>query len=69
MSNNDNSNNDDKSVRDVIIESIECESGLDGCTGDPETCKNDPGRCDKKLSMFGYYDESLKGSIEHVLSV
>ena len=68
MSNNDKSSRKKQNIRDVIIESIECEPGLEGCTGDPETCKNDPSRCDKKLSMFGYYDESIKGSVEHVLS-
>lgn len=57
-----------KSVRDVIIESIECEPGTEGCTGDPDTCPNDPNRCDKKLSMFGYYDDTIKDSVEHVLS-
>ncbi|MFK5892754.1 MAG: hypothetical protein QM504_06005 [Pseudomonadota bacterium] len=57
-----------KSVRDVIIESIECEPGLEGCTGDPDTCPNEPNRCDKKLSMFGYYDDTIKNSVEHVLS-
>lgn len=56
-----------KSVRDVIIESIECEPGIEGCTADPETCPNDPNRCDKKLSMFGYYDDPIKDSVEHVL--
>jgi uncharacterized protein YoxC len=57
-----------KSVRDVIIESIECEPGLEGCTGDPDSCPNDPNRCDKKLSMFGYYDDTIKDSVENVLS-
>lgn len=57
-----------KNVRDVIIESIECEPGTEGCTGDPDTCPNDPNRCDKKLSMFGYYDDTIKDSVEHVLS-
>ncbi len=57
-----------KSVRDIIIESIECEPGIEGCTADPETCPNDPSRCDKKLSMFGYYDDGIKDSVEHVLS-
>jgi len=57
-----------KSVRDVIIESIECEPGLAGCTGDPDTCPNEPNKCDKKLSMFGYYDDTLKDSVQHVLS-
>lgn len=57
-----------KSVRDVIIESIECEPGLEGCTGDPDTCPNEPNRCDKKLSMFGYYDDTIKDSVENVLS-
>ena len=56
-----------KSVRDVIIESIECEPGITGCTGDPDTCPNEPNRCDKKLSMFGYYDDTIKDSVEHVL--
>ena len=57
-----------KNVRDVIIESIECEPGTEGCTGDPNTCPNDPNKCDKKLSMFGYYDDTIKDSVEHVLS-
>ncbi len=57
-----------KNVRDIIIESIECEPGIEGCTGDPDTCPNDPNRCDKKLSMFGYYDDTIKDSVEHVLS-
>jgi len=57
-----------KSVRDIIIESIECEPGLVGCTGDPDTCPNEPNKCDKKLSMFGYYDDTLKDSVQHVLS-
>lgn len=57
-----------KSVRDIIIEAIECEPGMEGCTGDPETCVNDPSRCDKKLSMFGFYDDGIKDSVEHVLS-
>jgi len=57
-----------KNVRDVIIESIECEPGLEGCTGDPDTCPNEPNKCDKKLSMFGYYDDTIKNSVEHVLS-
>lgn len=57
-----------KNVRDVIIESIECEPGLEGCTGDPDTCPNEPNKCDKKLSMFGYYDDTLKDSVQHVLS-
>lgn len=57
-----------KSVRDVIIESIECEPGIQGCTADPDTCPNDPNVCDKKLSMFGYYDDTIKDSMEHVLS-
>ena len=57
-----------KNVRDVIIESIECEPGTEGCTGDPDTCPNEPNRCDKKLSMFGYYDDTIKDSVEHVLS-
>lgn len=65
MTNNKNKNH---SVRDVIIESIECEPGMEGCTSDPETCPNDPSRCDKKLSMFGYYDDTIKDSVEHVLS-
>ena len=56
-----------KSVRDVIIESIECEPGIEGCTADPETCPNDPSICDKKLSMFGYYDETIKEDVEDVL--
>lgn len=57
-----------KNIRDVIIESIECEPGIPGCTADPETCPNDLGRCDKKLSMFGYYDDTIKDSMENVLS-
>lgn len=57
-----------KSVRDIIIESIECEPGIEGCTADPDTCPNDPSRCDKKLSMFGFYDDEIKDSVEHVLS-
>jgi hypothetical protein len=57
-----------KNVRDIIIESIECEPGVPGCTGDPDTCPNDPNRCDKKLSMFGYYDDTIKDSVEHILS-
>jgi len=61
-------NNKVKNVRDVIIESIECEPGLVGCTGDPDTCPNEPNKCDKKLSMFGYYDDTIKNSVEHVLS-
>ena len=56
-----------KSVRDIIIESIECEPGTSGCTGDPDTCPNEPNKCDKKLSMFGYYDDTIKDSVEHVL--
>jgi uncharacterized protein YoxC len=56
-----------KSVRDVIIESIECEPGIEGCTADPDTCPNDPNQCDKKLSMFGYYDDTIKDSVENVL--
>ena len=55
-----------KSIRDVIIESIECEPGTEGCTGDPETCPNGPNQCDKKLSMFGYYDDTIKDSVENV---
>ncbi|MCW9012788.1 MAG: hypothetical protein OQL06_03320 [Gammaproteobacteria bacterium] len=57
-----------KNVRDVIIESIECEPGIAGCTADPDTCPNGPNVCDKKLSMFGYYDDTITDSIEHVLS-
>ena len=68
MSNDHKQNKKIKSVRDVIIESIECEPGLEGCTGDPDTCQNEPNRCDKKLSMFGYYDDTIKSSVEHVLS-
>ena len=56
-----------KSIRDVIIESIECEPGIEGCTADPETCPNAPNQCDKKLSMFGYYDDTIKDSVENVL--
>ncbi|MCK4705136.1 MAG: hypothetical protein KAT90_06630, partial [Gammaproteobacteria bacterium] len=29
---------------------------------------NSPVVCDKKLSMFGYYDDTIKDSMEHVLS-
>jgi len=69
MSNNENHPiHKKKNVRDVIIESIECEPGTEGCTGDPDTCPNEPNRCDKKLSMFGYYDDTIKDSVEHVLS-
>ena len=68
MSDDDKPRKKIKSVRDVIIESIECEPGTVGCTGDPDTCPNDPNRCDKKLSMFGYYDDTIKDSVEHVLS-
>lgn len=57
-----------QNVRDIIIKSIECEPGIEGCTGDPDTCQNEPNRCDKKLSMFGYYDDTIKDSVEHVLS-
>ena len=57
-----------KSIRDVIIESIECEPGLEGCSGDPDTCPNEANKCDKKLSMFGYYDDTIKDSMESVLS-
>ena len=57
-----------KNVRDIIIESIECEPGLEGCTADPDTCPNAPGVCDKKLSMFGYYEDTVTEGIEHVLS-
>jgi uncharacterized protein YoxC len=65
--NNDKPKKKIKSVRDVIIESIECEPGTVGCTGDPDTCPNEPNKCDKKLSMFGYYDDTIKDSVEHVL--
>ncbi len=69
MSNNENHpTHKKKNVRDVIIESIECEPGTEGCTGDPDTCPNEPNKCDKKLSMFGYYDDTIKDSVEHVLS-
>jgi uncharacterized protein YoxC len=68
MSGNEKPKKKIKSVRDVIIESIECEPGLEGCTGDPDSCPNDPNRCDKKLSMFGYYDDTIKDSVENVLS-
>jgi len=68
MSKNEEPKKKIKSVRDVIIESIECEPGIEGCTADPDTCPNDPKRCDKKLSMFGYYDDTIKDSVEHVLS-
>ena len=57
-----------KSVRDVIIESIECEPGIEGCTADPDTCPNSPVVCDKKLSMFGYYNDAITDGMEHVLS-
>jgi hypothetical protein len=57
-----------KNVRDVIIESIECEPGVEGCTADPDTCPNGPNVCDKKLSMFGYYDDTITESVEHVIS-
>lgn len=67
MSENKSKKKKIKSVRDVIIESIECEPGLEGCTGDPDTCPNEPNRCDKKLSMFGYYDDTIKDSVENVL--
>ena len=68
MSDNKNNKHKKKNVRDVIIESIECEPGTIGCTGDPDTCPNEPNKCDKKLSMFGYYDDTIKDSVEHVLS-
>lgn len=67
MSDEKKTRNKAKSVRDVIIESIECEPGTEGCTGDPDTCSNEPNRCDKKLSMFGYYDDTIKDSVENVL--
>lgn len=57
-----------KNVREVIIESIECEPGIEGCTADPDTCPNAPDVCDKKLSMFGYYDDTIKESVESILS-
>jgi len=57
-----------KNIREVIIESIECEPGIEGCTADPDTCPNRPDICDKKLSMFGHYDESIKQSVEETLS-
>jgi len=57
-----------KNVREVIIESIECEPGIEGCTADPDTCPNSPDLCDKKLSMFGYYDDTIKESVEQTLS-
>ena len=57
-----------KNVREVIIESIECEPGIEGCTADPDTCPNAPDVCDKKLSMFGYYDDTITDSVEHILS-
>jgi len=57
-----------KNVREVIIESIECEPGIKGCTADPDTCPNSPDVCDKKLSMFGYFDDTITDSVEHVLS-
>jgi len=57
-----------KNIRDVIIESIECEPGIEGCTADPDTCPNSNDLCDKKLSMFGYYDDTIKESVEETLS-
>jgi len=57
-----------KNVRDIIIESIECEPGIEGCTADPDTCPNDPSICDKKLSMFGYYDDTVTESVERIIS-
>ncbi len=57
-----------KNVRELIIESIECEPGTEGCTADPDTCPNSPDVCDKKLSMFGYYDDTIKESVEETLS-
>ncbi len=57
-----------KNVREVIIEAIECEPGTQGCTADPDTCPNAPDICDKKLSMFGYYDDTIKDSVESILS-
>ncbi len=57
-----------KNVREIIIESIECEPGVEGCTADPDTCPNSPNVCDKKLSMFGYYNDTITDSMEHVLS-
>lgn len=67
MSEDDQPKKKAKNVRDVIIESIECEPGIEGCTANPDTCPNDPSKCDKKLSMFGYYDDTIKDSVEHVL--
>ncbi|VAW71922.1 hypothetical protein MNBD_GAMMA10-1284 [hydrothermal vent metagenome] len=57
-----------KNIREIIIESIECEPGTEGCTADPDTCPNSPDVCDKKLSMFGYYDDTIKESMEETLS-
>lgn len=57
-----------KNVREIIIESIECEPGIEGCTADPDTCPNSPDVCDKKLSMFGYYDDTIKESVEETIS-
>lgn len=57
-----------KNVRELIIESIECEPGTEGCTANPDTCPNSPDVCDKKLSMFGYYDDRIKESVEETLS-
>ncbi|VAW55762.1 hypothetical protein MNBD_GAMMA07-1019 [hydrothermal vent metagenome] len=62
------SNKKIKNIREIIIESIECEPGVKGCTANPDTCPNSPDVCDKKLSMFGYYDETIKGSVEDTLS-
>jgi len=61
------SNKKIKNIREIIIESIECEPGVKGCTANPDTCPNSPDVCDKKLSMFGYYDETIKGSVEDTL--
>ena len=44
MSENKGKNKKIKSIRDVIIESIECEPGTEGCTGDPDSCPNEPNR-------------------------
>jgi len=57
-----------KNVREIIIESIECDPSTKGCTADPDTCPNSPDVCDKKLSMFGYYDDTIKESVETTIS-
>ncbi len=68
MSKKDNGHKKAKNIRELIIESIECEPGIEGCTADPDTCPHSPDFCDKKLSMFGHYDESIKESVEDTLS-